>query len=188
MAYIGRLLGPPNVFVVTGDSGNGLTHGTVAGLLLPALIDHRSHPWRNIYAPYRSRFRGIAVFAKEAVKSNGPYIDWMRGGDVSSLDDIRPGHGATIRRGLHVLAAYKDEHGQCHLMNARCPHASGVVRWNEVEKTWDCPVHGSRFNCDGRVLNGPSSVDLEAAPDNIEADEAIPEPVLGDDGYQLKPV
>ena len=188
MAYIGRLLGHPNVFVVTGDSGNGLTHGTIAGLLLPTLIKHQPHPWRQIYAPHRSRFRGIDQFAKEAVKSNGPYIDWMRGGDVESLDDIRPGHGATIRKGLHVIAAYKDEEGQCHLMNARCPHFHGVVRWNEVEKTWDCPVHGSRFDCTGRVLNGPSSVDLQEAPADIESPTEIPEPVLGDDAYQLKPV
>jgi glycine/D-amino acid oxidase-like deaminating enzyme/nitrite reductase/ring-hydroxylating ferredoxin subunit len=188
MAYIGRLLGHPNVYVVTGDSGNGLTHGVVAGLMMSTQLDHQPHPWRNIYAPYRSRFRGISQFAKEAVKSNGPYLDWMRGGDVDSLDDIRPGHGATIRRGLHLLAAYKDEQGQCHLMNARCPHFNAVVRWNAVERTWDCPAHGSRFDCDGRVLNGPALSNLDPASDNIEAPDAIPEPVIGDDAYQLRPV
>ena len=187
MAYIGRLPGHPHVYVVTGDSGNGLTHGTVAGLLLPALIQERKHPWKHVYAPSRSRLRGIAELAKEAVRSNGPYVDWMRGGDVDSLDDIRPGHGATIRRGLHVLAAYKDDYGQCHLMNARCPHLGGVVRWNEVEKTWDCPVHGSRFDCEGRVLNGPAATSLGEPPENIEAPRSIPEPVFGDEPYPLRP-
>jgi glycine/D-amino acid oxidase-like deaminating enzyme/nitrite reductase/ring-hydroxylating ferredoxin subunit len=186
MAYIGRLPGHPNLYVVTGDSGNGLTHGTVAGLLLPSLIQNRAHPWKGIYAPNRSRLRAPVELAKEAMHSNVPYVDWMRGGDVESLDEIRPGHGATIRRGLHVIAAYKDEHGQCHLMNARCPHFNGVVRWNEVEKTWDCPVHGSRFDCEGRVLNGPASVDLGEPPEDIELPARIPEPVLGDECYDPK--
>ncbi len=187
MAYIGRLLGHPNVFVVSGDSGNGLTHGTVAGLLLPSLIHHRAHPWRSIYAPNRSRLRAIGEIAREASRSNGTYIDWMRGADVTSVDDIRPGHGATIRRGLHVIAAYKDERGQCHLMNANCPHMHGVVRWNEVEKTWDCPVHGSRFDCQGQVINGPASVDLGPAPELVEVPPRIPEPIFGEEPFPLKP-
>jgi glycine/D-amino acid oxidase-like deaminating enzyme/nitrite reductase/ring-hydroxylating ferredoxin subunit len=186
MAYIGRLPGHPNVYVVTGDSGNGLTHGTVAGLLLPALIQNQSHPWKGIYAPNRSRLRGAVALAKEVVQSNIPYVDWMRGGDVETLDDIRPGHGATIRKGLHVIAAYKDDEGQCHLMNARCPHFGGAVRWNEVEKTWDCPVHGSRFDCEGRVLNGPASVGLDAAPADIDSPAQIPEPVIGEQVFDPK--
>ncbi len=185
MAYIGHLPGHQNIYICSGDSGNGLTHGTIAGLLLPHLIHNREHPWKRIYAPNRSRLRAPVALAKEAVHSNAPYIDWMRGGDVESLDDIRPGHGATIRKGLHVIAAYKDDHGNCHLMNARCPHFNGVVRWNEVEKTWDCPVHGSRFDCEGRVLNGPASVDLAEAPEDIEAPAQIPEPIT-DELYDPK--
>ena len=186
-AYIGKLPLHDNIYVCTGDSGNGLTHGTIAAHIIPALIQHRDHPWAKLYNPGRSRLRAVGELARELGKSNGPYLDWLRGADVESLDDIRPGHGATIRRGLHVIAAYKDEQGQCHLMNARCPHFNGVVRWNEVEKTWDCPIHGSRFDCDGRVLNGPSPVDLQAAPADIEAQKAIPEPVIGDNAYPLQP-
>jgi Rieske Fe-S protein len=70
-------------------------------------------------------------------------------------------------------------------MNARCPHFNGVVRWNEVEKTWDCPVHGSRFDCEGRVLNGPASVDLGEAPEDFEAPAQIPEPIT-DELYDPK--
>jgi glycine/D-amino acid oxidase-like deaminating enzyme/nitrite reductase/ring-hydroxylating ferredoxin subunit len=187
MAYIGRLPGHANIYVVTGDSGNGLTHGVIAGLMLPSLIEDGAHPWKSIYAPNRSRLRAVGELVKEGAKSNAPYLDWMRSGDVDSLDEIRPGHGATIRKGLHVIAAYKDEHGQCHLMNARCPHFNAVVRWNEVEKTWDCPAHGSRFDCTGRVLNGPAPVDLSEAPADIDAPAQIPEPVLGDDAYPVRP-
>jgi nitrite reductase/ring-hydroxylating ferredoxin subunit len=169
MAYIGELPGHEGIYVCTGDSGNGLTHGTIAGLLLPSLIQGRPHPWQKLYAPGRTRFHAIGELAKEAAQSNVPYADWVRGGDVDSIDDIKPGHGATIRRGLHVIAAYRDDHGHCWLKNARCPHLSGVVRWNEVEKTWDCPVHGSRFDAHGRVLNGPASADLGEPTANIEA-------------------
>ncbi len=185
-AYIGPLPRHDNVYVVTGDSGHGITHGVIAGLMMPSLIHQRAHPWERIYSPGRTRWHALMPMASEALKSSAPYTDWMRGGDVSSPDEIVPGHGATIRRGAHVLAVYKDEHGQCHASNARCTHLSGVVRWNEVEKTWDCPCHGSRFDAYGRVLNGPAISDLEEGPD-LEAPAQIPEPILGDEAFSVKP-
>src|SRR5205814_6848859 len=155
--------------------------------MMPTLIRGNDHPWSRVYAPSRTRLNGLATMAAEGARSSGPYADWMRGGDVDSLDAITPGHGATIRRGLHVIAAYKDEHGQCHLKNARCTHLSGVVRWNEVEKTWDCPCHGSRFDAHGRVLNGPAIADLDAAPADIESPLQIPAPIPADDVFPLRP-
>ena len=184
MAYIGALPGHENIYVCTGDSGEGLTHGTIAGLLLPHLIQHRKHPWSRVYAPNRTRLHALGTFASESVKSTAPYADWLRGGDVESIDDIHPGHGATIRKGVHVLAVYKDERGQCTVRNARCPHLNAVVRWNAVEKSWDCPAHGSRFDCTGRVENGPAAADLAAAPVDLEAPtRAIPEPVTDAEPY-----
>ncbi len=178
MAYIGALPRHANTYVVTGDSGNGLTHGAIAGLLLPHLIQHRSHPWSRVYAPNRTRLHALGTLAQESAKSNAPYSDWVRGGDVDSIDDIKPGHGATMRKGVHVLAVYKDERGQCTIKNARCTHFNAVVRWNEVEKSWDCPAHGSRFDCYGNVQNGPAAANLTEAPAEIEApSRAIPEPV-----------
>src|SRR5439155_27254593 len=109
---------------------------TIAGLLLPSVIAGERHRWTRIYSPHRTRVHALGTFAAEAARSTAPYADWLRGGDVDSLDAIAPGHGATIRRGLHVIAAYKDERGQCHLHNAKCTHLSGVVRWNEIERTW----------------------------------------------------
>jgi glycine/D-amino acid oxidase-like deaminating enzyme/nitrite reductase/ring-hydroxylating ferredoxin subunit len=168
LAYIGAVPALDNVFVVTGDSGHGLTHGTIASLILPSLILGSEHPWAQLYSPARTHLHGFGKLITEAVRDTRPYFDWFRGGDVHSLDEILPGHGATIRRGLHVIAAYRDEGGTCHLKNARCTHLSGVVRWNDAEQTWDCPCHGSRFDATGHVLNGPATTDLENAPTDLE--------------------
>jgi glycine/D-amino acid oxidase-like deaminating enzyme/nitrite reductase/ring-hydroxylating ferredoxin subunit len=160
LAYIGALPGSERVFIVTGDSGHGLTHGTIAGLLLPALIAGEPHPWEQLYSLDRSKRHGLGTLVHEALKSNIPFRDWISPADVASVDEIKPGEGATVRRGLHLVAAYRDEHGALCERSARCPHLHGVVRWNPVEKTWDCPVHGSRFDGCGHVLNGPSAHDL----------------------------
>jgi glycine/D-amino acid oxidase-like deaminating enzyme/nitrite reductase/ring-hydroxylating ferredoxin subunit len=173
LAHIGPSPDHAHVYIVTGDSGNGLTHGTIAGLMLPEML-HGQHPrWARVYDPKRSHLRAAGTLVKEAVQSSAPYADWLRGGDVRHLDDIPHGEGAVIRRGLHMIAAYRDEAGECHLRSATCPHLRGVVHWNAAEKTWDCPCHGSRFDRYGRVVNGPSSTDL--AP--IEAPAADKQPV-----------
>jgi nitrite reductase/ring-hydroxylating ferredoxin subunit len=92
--------------------------------------------------------------------------------DVPSVDDIPRGEGAVMRRGLHLVATYRDEAGSLHECSAVCPHLKGVVHWNEVEKTWDCPCHGSRFDARGRVMNGPAATDL-APLDGIEAPSPV---------------
>ncbi len=160
LAYIGALPGSENVFIVTGDSGHGLTHGVIASLLLPSLIAKQPHEWEALYSLERSKVHGLGTLLHEAIASNIPFRDWISPADVSSVDEIKPGEGATIRRGLHLIAAYRDGTGACHERSARCPHLHGVVRWNSAEKTWDCPVHGSRFDGCGKVLNGPSAYDL----------------------------
>ena len=68
-AYIGRLPRHDNVYVVTGDSGHGLTHGVIAGLMMPSLIHHRHHPWERIYSPSRTRWHALMPMATEALKT-----------------------------------------------------------------------------------------------------------------------
>ncbi|MDQ3365992.1 MAG: FAD-dependent oxidoreductase [Myxococcota bacterium] len=160
LAHIGKSPDIDHAYVVTGDSGNGLTHGTIAGLLIPSLIRGGEHRWAEIYDPKRSHLRAIGTLVSEAAKSSAPYTDWLRGGDVSSFDDIPRGEGAVVRKGLHLVAAFRDEAGVCHMRSATCTHLRGVVHWNTGEKTWDCPCHGSRFDAYGRVLNGPAPTDL----------------------------
>jgi glycine/D-amino acid oxidase-like deaminating enzyme/nitrite reductase/ring-hydroxylating ferredoxin subunit len=164
LAFIGRNpLDADNVFIATGDSGMGMTHGTIAGLLLTDLILGRENPWAKLYDPARKRVKAAGEFAKENLNVAAQYLDWMTGGDVKSVDDIEPGHGAVLRKGLHKLAVYRDDQVALHECSATCPHLGCVVHWNDGERTWDCPCHGSRFDAYGRVLNGPANVDLAPA-------------------------
>ena len=164
LAYIGRSPDLERVFIVTGDSGNGITHGTIAGIVLPELIAGRDHLYAHVYDPRRSKLRAVGSLVREAVSSATPYVDWLGGGDVLRLADIPRGGGAVLRRGVHLIATYRDDHGQLFECSARCPHLSGVVSWNPAEHTWDCPCHGSRFDPYGRVINGPANADLAPPP------------------------
>jgi len=160
LAFIGRDKGTPSVYVVTGDSGMGMTHGTIAGILLTDLIVGRENPWASLYDPGRVPLRAAGEFAKENLNVATQYADWITGGDVESLDQIVPGEGAVVRRGLMKLAVYRDGKGVLHLRSAVCPHLGCIVSWNSKEQSWDCPCHGSRFNAYGRVVNGPANSDL----------------------------
>lgn len=161
MGYIGRNpADKDNVYVVTGDSGNGMTHGTIAGMLIPELIRRGDHAWAKLYDPSRISLRSATDFAKENLNVASQYTDYLTPGEAGSVDDLKAGEGAVIRRGLKKIAVYRDEAGQLHEMTAICPHLKCIVHWNRTETTWDCPCHGSRFDALGKVLNGPSVADL----------------------------
>jgi len=161
LAFIGRNpLDKDNVFVVTGDSGMGMTHGTIAGILLTDLIQGRENTWAKLYDPSRKTLKATGKFLKEAVNMAAQFTDWVTGGDVSSLDEIAKESGAVLRRGLTKVAIYRDEKGALHECSAVCPHLGCIVGWNPTEKTWDCPCHGSRFDKLGKVINGPANTNL----------------------------
>ncbi|HZE58607.1 MAG TPA: FAD-dependent oxidoreductase [Chthoniobacterales bacterium] len=161
MGYIGRNpADEDNVYVVTGDSGNGMTHGAIAGMLIPELIRRGDHAWAKLYDPSRITVRTAPDFAKENINVAAQFVDYFTGGDAGSPDELKPGEGAVIRRGVKKIAVYRDEAGTLHEMTAVCPHLKCIVHWNRTETTWDCPCHGSRFDALGKVLNGPSVADL----------------------------
>lgn len=162
LAYIGR--NPhdeENVYIVSGDSGHGLTHGTIAGMMFRDLILGRENPWAKLYEPSRVNLRSIGTYLAENAATSMPYADWVSPGDVDSIQDIPEGEGAVIREGLQKVAVYKDGHGRVHMYSAACPHLQGIVRWNSAEKTWDCPCHGSRFEKTGNVICGPAPCGLK---------------------------
>jgi glycine/D-amino acid oxidase-like deaminating enzyme/nitrite reductase/ring-hydroxylating ferredoxin subunit len=162
LAYIGRNPGDKgHIFVATGDSGHGMTHGTIAGMLITDQILGRPNEWVRLYDPSRKSLRSAAEYVRENLNVAKQYIDYVTPGETQSEEQIRPGQGAVVRRGLKKLAVYRDETGTLHRASAVCPHLGCIVSWNSLEKTWDCPCHGSRFGIDGSVLNGPAAGGLE---------------------------
>jgi Rieske Fe-S protein len=169
LAFIGRNPGSRNVYIATGDSGNGMTHGTIAGILLSALIQGQDHDWAKLYDPSRLTLGAAATFARETTNVVAQYVDWVTPGERASSDDVARGEGAILRRGAHKVAAYRDDQGELHERSAVCVHLGCLVGWNAFEKTWDCPCHGSRFDALGHVVNGPANGDLP------EAEAEVPE-------------
>lgn len=161
LAFIGRNpLDKNNVFIATGDSGNGMTHGTIAGILISDLIMGRENDWETLYEPSRKTLRALPKFASENLNVAAQFADLITPGEVDSVSEIQPGHGAVIRRGLMKIAAYRDDAGKVHERSAICRHLGCVVDWNSLEKTWDCPCHGSRYDALGKVIQGPANSDL----------------------------
>jgi glycine/D-amino acid oxidase-like deaminating enzyme/nitrite reductase/ring-hydroxylating ferredoxin subunit len=164
LAFIGRNpMDHENVYIATGDSGMGITHGTIAGMLLSDLILGRSNPWEKLYDPSRVTLRAAGEFVRENSNFALQYTDWLTGGDVASPEEIPPSAGAIVRRGLEKLAVYRDAEGRLHECMANCPHLGCIVHWNPAETTWDCPCHGSRFDPYGKVINGPANTNLAPA-------------------------
>ncbi|HJT26545.1 MAG TPA: FAD-dependent oxidoreductase [Pyrinomonadaceae bacterium] len=161
LAFIGRNpLDADNVYIATGDSGQGMTHGTIAGMLLSDLIQGRKNPWEDLYSPSRIRLRSLPEYASENINVAGQYADYMTAGDIKSESELRPGEGAIMRDGVSKIAMHRDENGNVHKLSAVCPHLGCIVAWNSTEQTWDCPCHGSRFSAEGRVYQGPANNDL----------------------------
>jgi nitrite reductase/ring-hydroxylating ferredoxin subunit len=162
LAYIGpNPDGAENVYIITGDSGHGMTHGTLGAILVSDLVLGRENPWRELYDPRRVSLKSVKELAKENLNVAVQYAAWVLPGDVSGEDDVPAGEGRVVRRGARLLAIYRDEGGAVHRRSAACTHLKCIVNWNQLEKSWDCPCHGSRFDPYGAVLNGPAMKPLE---------------------------
>jgi glycine/D-amino acid oxidase-like deaminating enzyme/nitrite reductase/ring-hydroxylating ferredoxin subunit len=170
LAYIGLNPGDKKVYVAIGDSGMGMTHGTIAAMMLPALIGGRDHPWQDAYDPSRKPIGTAATFISENINVAKQMVDFVTPSDVPSMADIAVGEGAVLRHGLSKIAAYRDDRGKLHVRSAVCPHLGCIVQWNGLEKVWDCPCHGSQFDGTGRVLHGPA-VDALPTVDDFDGDK-----------------
>jgi glycine/D-amino acid oxidase-like deaminating enzyme/nitrite reductase/ring-hydroxylating ferredoxin subunit len=163
LAFIGRNPGDEHVYVVTGDSGNGMTHGMIAGLLIGDLVAGRENPWRSLYDPSRKPLKAAADFVKENLNVAAQYVkDYAGPADLDDPKSLARGQGGIVRRGLARHAVFRDAAGTLHEFSAVCPHLGCVVHWNPAALTFDCPCHGSRFDAGGHVINGPANRDLES--------------------------
>jgi glycine/D-amino acid oxidase-like deaminating enzyme/nitrite reductase/ring-hydroxylating ferredoxin subunit len=154
--FIGRNPGNDKVFVATGDSGQGITHGALAGLLLRDLIISGASPWEQTYEPGRKPLKSAFNYVKENVTALKSFAEYVAPGEITTLDQLKPGEGAIYRSGLSKLAVYRDPAGALSAHSAVCTHVGCHIHWNSTERCWDCPCHGSHFAPDGSVLNGPA--------------------------------
>jgi Rieske Fe-S protein len=168
VAYIGRNPGDKNVYVVTGDSGNGMTHGVIAAMLITDLIAGHQNPWADLYDPTRKTLNHVVIADYVAENANvaAQFRDYVTPGMQPTAAEIGRGDGKILRDGAKKIALYRDENGTVHTFSAVCPHLKCIVRWDACEKTWNCPCHGSRFDALGHVLNGPAVSDLESVEEN----------------------
>ena len=126
-------------------------------MILADLIAGRPNAWAELFDPGRVtlKAKSLKVFAGEDLNVAKEYTELLTGGDVADAEEIQPGTGAVLRRGLTKIAAYRAPDGRLHECSAICPHLGCVVAWNDTEKSWDCPCHGSRFDAMGALLCRP---------------------------------
>ena len=160
-AFIGLNPGSTSVYVVTGDLGQGMTHGALAGLLLKDLILQQSNAWADVYEPGRKTLSGAVNYVRENLSVVKNLAGYVLPGDLKSLDELSSGQGGILREGLRKIAACRDQAGKLYLHSAACTHSGCEVAWNSTEQCWDCSCHGSQFAANGAVLNGPAVHSLQ---------------------------
>lgn len=161
-AFSGINPGNRHIYVHTGDSGQGMTHGAMAGLLISDLITTGKSEWQAVYDPGRKPVRAITNYARENLTAIKNFAEYVAPGEISSYDELDRGKGAIMREGLKKIAVYRDAKGKLHKLSAACTHLGCHVHWNSLERCWDCPCHGSQFDIDGTALNAPAITPLKA--------------------------
>lgn len=158
LPYIGRATAKhPRSYVATGFRKWGMSNGTAAALLIRDLILGIENPYANLFDPTRHLASGgvkslVAHNADVVVQYVKGKLPWL----TKNVQDLGPDQGALIRHEGKKAAAYRDPEGRLHIMDATCTHMGCEVSWNEGDRTWDCPCHGSRFDCTGGVKAGPA--------------------------------
>lgn len=162
LPYIGQV--SPHQYLATGFSGNGLTFGTLAGLMIHDEIIQRPNPWRELFDPDRKATSLGAL--KRLVGENMDYAlyyltDRLRPRDCSGVENVPRGGGKVISLDGQHVAVHRRDNGEVVKVSAVCTHMGCLVRWNDAERTWDCPCHGSRFTPEGLVVGGPAEAPLD---------------------------
>lgn len=165
LPYIGRNPHAEHVFVATGFSGQGMTFGAFSGDMLSDLVLGRTSEWTELFDPKRlPPLADMGSYVKENLEfPKRLVLDRLTAADVegASLDDVAAGEGKIVEIRGHKIAVSRTADGATHLVSAVCPHLGCHVSWNRAERTWDCPCHGSRFEMDGTLVNGPASTNLD---------------------------
>lgn len=147
-----------NVFVATGFAGWGMSNGTASGMILADLVTGEANPHAEAFDPLRGQMQSrVSGLVRDMVVGSRALLGAFRSTDKpKSVEQLAPGGGAIFSDGLDRIAVHRDDEGALYSVGAVCTHLQCIVRWNNAERTWDCPCHGSRFDVDGGVLHGPA--------------------------------
>lgn len=173
LPYIGVMPGSEHTYIATGFGGNGMILGTLAGKMITDMILGNDNAYASLFST--SRVKPVAGFA-DFVRENTDVISQFIGlrlsfKKINELVQLAPGEALLAKWEDKKVALYKDEFGKIHAVDPVCPHAKCIVQWNSVEKSWDCPCHGSRFACNGALLSGPAQTGLAQIKwEDIEGD------------------
>lgn len=164
LPYVGPILpGSESIFVATGFNKWGLTAGVAAGLILSSRILGGRMDWARAFAAWSPHeVTGITT----AMQSNlevGFHLTkgWLM--PIARLGTSVPSEGGVVTGPPWRLQARCTVDGVRQQVSPVCPHLGGIVNWNEATKSWDCPLHGSRFAPDGTLLEGPATRGLTAS-------------------------
>jgi len=173
IGFIGRNSGDKHRYIATGDSGQGITNGVIASLVIAGLILDGNSPWAKAYDPARMITKNVGKYLSENMTALRSFAEYLTLGQIASIERLKPGEGALLRSGLKKIAVCRDQQGRLHSHSASCTHMGCVVHWNSAEQCWDCPCHGSQFAPDGTPLNGPAVAPLAdfRQPHRLEAAE-----------------
>ena len=151
-----------HLYVATGFQAWGMTNGVVAALIFADLAAGHENPWAFLFNPNRlGTFFTKKSFAEAADNTKKFIGDRWRSRKKGSLAQLKPREGKLIQHGKTLIGAYKDENGKVYAVSPVCTHMGCIVQWNNAEKTWDCPCHGSFYNYDGTVFHGPATKNLK---------------------------
>jgi len=161
LPFIGRLT--DNLYVATGFGGNGMTFGALSGLIIAQEIVGKMTPWSDLFSPHR---KGILAGGFRYLRENFDYpfymvMDRIAPQEMSALGNVEKDSGAIVQIAGKRVAAYRSEDGVLHMLSPVCTHLGCIVHWNETERSWDCPCHGSRYTPLGAVLAGPAYQPLD---------------------------
>lgn len=159
LPYIGEYEGQ---YIATGFTGTGMTYGTLSAMMFRDHVLGVVNPWTDLFRVDRKKLSNTWDYLKE--NKDYPYYLAKSLFIGSSRDphELTQGEGAILKHDGKKVAASKDADGKLTLLTAICPHMGCVVGWNNADKTWDCPCHGSRFTDKGKVIAGPAESPLEA--------------------------
>lgn len=151
-----------HTYMGTGFFADGLVYGTIAGAVMSDLILGKNNEWANVYNSNRFTLAASAGFlAKENANYLLQYYKDFPQKSVTNFADLKPGDGKIVEMDREKWAVYKDKKNKLHIVSAVCTHMKCLVDWNNAEKTWDCPCHGSRFTTEGEVIEGPAKINLK---------------------------